>query len=319
MRYFDLRYCALAAAVVTAGCAGGSARVPSALLPQSRAVESASSRMTSTVLPTSVSTLFVADAPTNTIVEYPAGAENPTPIERITDGISNPIDITTDARGTLYVANAGAPESTPPTITEYPAGATAPSRTIVFDGLKHTPDHIAVGPDETLYVVLKQGDIFEYYRGAHEPSLVVPEPRIHGSPLGIITSPVAVDPQNDLFISYYGGACCGNGVLKFPPKSKTFSYVAGSVNIAGPLAFDEHEDLLIGNDYQPPRIVVLKDGKHTKFSAPLTSYLSFDAPDDLLYTAYGTVTIIDYTTQQVVGHISGIYDATGIAVSPNTY
>lgn len=260
-------------------------------------------------------TVFVSAGATNSVLEFPTGQTNPKPIARIKDGISIPLAVATDANGTLYVLNSGV---SPATVTEYPSGQTKPSKTLTLTGYRVDTysDFLAVGPDGTVYinVVDTQGNtlVVEFYRGATQPSLLVYGPSSPPAGQGFI----GVDRGNNLYVTYYGGACCGTWIEKYPLRSTGGTAYAGGP-VYGGITFDGTDNMLVvGAGHMR---VLAPSGKEVgRFTAPPANAISFDSVHSLLYTEYGTVTIIDYSTKKIFGAIGGIHDATSVAVSPNT-
>jgi hypothetical protein len=260
--------------------------------------------------------VFISDAAESAVFEYPAGVSDPKPIARITTGVRFPLGVATDARGTLYVLNA--PTSGPSNVTVYPTGQSTPSRTLTLPAAE---SYIAAGPDGTVYVegyVPGAGNgVFEFFPGADTPSLVINAPS--DPPVGF--GPIAADAENDLYVTVAGGSCCGVGVFRYPPRSQNGTYYPGTAGAFGALAFDGTGDLLIARPYYKYATIriVPPSGKATRFFSPRAIAMSFDAVDAALYIAYGTVSILDWNTKRPSGTIRAIYDATGIAVSPDPY
>jgi len=118
----------------------------------------------------------------------------------------------------------------------------------------------------------------------------------------------------------YGGACCGTGIAEYPANSKNPTFVRYANNLGGGVAFDSAGNL-IGSGKVDREYVdrILEANGEQTFDATPNNRMSFDAKDSMLYSTYGTVSILDFKTRQVVGTVRNIYDATGIAVSPATY
>jgi hypothetical protein len=117
--------------------------------------------------------MYVAGNANSVIDVYDiANVLHPTLLETITDGISQPVGISLDAAGTLYVANRTG------NVTIYPAGATSPSLTLT-SGLS-APVDVATDPQGNVYVADAGSSpkIVEYSPGQTTPSKTIANSQI---------------------------------------------------------------------------------------------------------------------------------------------
>jgi hypothetical protein len=132
-------------------------------------------------------TLFVANAGTSTITEYPAGSTAPS--VTLSNGISDPIAVAVDSIGRVYVS-----ESSGSTILEFPPRGLSPKRTIT--SLSY-PDGMTTDAANALYAT---------YSNSPPPSGVakcLPKLR-HCVKLALTTelaSDVKIDLQGDIAVS----------------------------------------------------------------------------------------------------------------------
>jgi hypothetical protein len=178
--------------------------------------------------------VYVSDQYKDAVYIYPANESNPAPVGEITDGISTPDGLAVDAKGNLYVANAGGS-----TVTVYPPGKTDPSQSY---SPGQNPVDVLVGSDGTVYIaqgILGCECIDEYAAGSTNPKLVIELDGTGGSPLFM-----ALNSSNDLYVSLSNAT-----VYEFAPgqTSGTNLGLAGLLNARG-LGFDPKGDLVVAND-----------------------------------------------------------------------
>jgi hypothetical protein len=310
MNLRSLRFAPFVAAGALAACSGGAPS--SATLPQTPLFQSL--ERTNAAAHASV---FVAVASLNEILEFPGGVANPKPQVAIRKGISNPIDLAVDGSGNLYVLNAGYGSHS--TITEYPPQATSPSFTLTIPRLSGPYAHMAVGPTGTIFTTdNEQGNIDVYLPGSTKPNETLTNPGFNGPPYGL--GSMAVDATNQLYVEAFGGSCCGTAIAVYRPYQEEYSWLKFSGSLGGPITFDGSGGTIVaGTMTKSPFIRDIFPHRYTQFAAPKAGFMSYDATDSMLYTTYGTVSIIDYNTKQVVGTLPNVYDATGVAVSPASF
>lgn len=306
--YSFARFCIFVlGAVGLAGCVGSMGPSASSSLPNSLSV----SATRGVSVP---SLVFVADRAASAVFAYPAGVDNPKPVETITDGISKPLGVATDAAGSVFVVNSGAgPRGN---VTAYKTGSLQPYMTFVPDTTFLLTGGIAVAADDSMYLVgssRNASEVRRYPAGASKPSFTI----YGGTQPGITFESVFVDRQSDVYVSFSGGACCGSGLLRYVPNSHVGRALFNG--LIGGIAADTSGDILASLAGKGVIRVYAPDGHLTHFGAPPAGPISFDSNDSLLYTTFGTVTIVNYATKTRFGSIRGIFDATGIAVSPNSY
>jgi DNA-binding beta-propeller fold protein YncE len=177
--------------------------------------------------------VYVSDFYVNAVEIYPARGKNPVPIGAITSGISVPDGLAVDAKGNLYVANAGST-----TVTVYKPGKITPFQTY---SPGPNPVSVLVGGDETVYI--GQGlegclCISEYAPGSMTPKLTIPLSGI-GDP-----SAMTLDGSNNLYVSLTNAT-----VYEFAP-GKTTGVSLGLSGLHNPrgLVFDPKGDLLVADD-----------------------------------------------------------------------
>lgn len=304
--YSTARLFALLGIVVLSGCAGGAFTSSSTpLLPQSV--------RQSPIAAPAQSVVFISVPSVNAIESFPGGVANPKPAVAIKTGINNPAGIAVGGSGTLFVNNTGNN-----TVTEYAPGATKPNFTLKLSA--GIGDAIAAGPDDSLYVTDQNGNIDVYPLHATQPSAILPNPGNGGPGYGL--GAIAVDKSDDVFVVGHGGECCGTGVFEYPAASPNSSFVAGTGAMGGGVASDAAGDLFTspGGTLRKNFVHVLHPGgTSTNFKAPPIALMTFDAAHQYLYSTFGTVTIYDYATRKIVGTISHIFDAYGIAVRPAAF
>lgn len=107
-------------------------------------------------------------------------------VATITQGLADPLGITIDKSGTLYVAN-----NANATVTEYPAGQSSPSVTLT-QGLLF-PNAVAVGGSGNLWVANGK-NVLEFPAGSSSPSLTLTD-GINGA------SGIAVNSRGTVYVA----------------------------------------------------------------------------------------------------------------------
>jgi streptogramin lyase len=127
--------------------------------------------------------LYVAGFSNNVVAIYDLGRFGFPQIGQITDGVNNPVGVTVDAQGAVYVANQGGGN-----VAIYPAGATTPSLTL-SQGLSQP----------TCAAVDTNGDVYVTDRGSVQNIVVYPQGQT--IPSTIITNVLIQNPVADFFDS----------------------------------------------------------------------------------------------------------------------
>jgi serine/threonine protein kinase, bacterial len=142
---------------------------------------------------THLSTRPRASATTTYIYAVTGGAvdairagKTPKIVATITQGVSNPLGLTVDKSGTLYVANNGNA-----TVTEYPAGQNTPSVTL-SQGLAF-PSDVAVDKSGNVWVS-NGSNVLEYPKGSQSPSFTLTN-GLNGA------DAVALDAEGAVYVS----------------------------------------------------------------------------------------------------------------------
>lgn len=196
----SLAGCAYIISLAACGAGSGSVQPPLAsnvrtIIPTARA----SGARAHSAYRASSTLVFVADT-TSEVQIYPAKKlkKNPGPIATITDSIGCPYGLAMDKKGTLYVANECAYNSSGYSVTEYPKGQTTHSVTIT-NGIEY-PAGLAVDKARTLYVsnsAYNNASIAEYKAGGTSPSTVITGQGLV-APWGL-----ALDAQQNLYVADY--------------------------------------------------------------------------------------------------------------------
>jgi DNA-binding beta-propeller fold protein YncE len=260
--------------------------------------------------------VYVSDDKDNAVEIYPARGKNPAPIGEITSGINVPDGLAVDAKGNLYVADAGSD-----TVTVYKPGTTTPFETY---SPGENPVSVLVGGDGTVYI--GQGlngclCITEYARGSMTPKLTIPLSGI-GDPMAM-----TLDSKNNLYVSLTNAT-----VYEFAPGDTTGMSLglSGLHNPRG-LVFDPKGDLLVADDplsLTNGYVDVYPPGE-TQYSQQITVgpqpfEIAFGRKDAQLYVANvgysydGFVEILDagqgYTEGNMIAQ--DLHQPLGVALSP---
>jgi hypothetical protein len=249
--------------------------------------------------------IFVSDAARGAI--YIFNATTLAPVGTITSGIDHPLGNFTDPAGDLYVANEAAN-----TVTVYPLGATTPSETY-STGLSQ-PVSVAVGSDGTVYVAeFAPGAVVEYDPGSTTPARTLTLPYPEG---------VALDSNNNLYVSYNDPNAELGEVQEFAPKSTTGTNLGISVEFSGDVKLDRHDNLIL-EDQSAQTIGYYAPGTTTPYGTIMTGVnaykLALNKEQCRLYVAdYGSaVPIFLYKNSgQEVQTISGLVLGSGVSITP---
>lgn len=256
--------------------------------------------------------IYVSDNSANAIEIYPQGKSNPSPIGKITDGISAPLGNFVDGKGTLYVANNGNN-----TVTEYPQGSTSPSVTLSTD--ISGPISVAADAKGTVAVgEFASGEILEFPAGSTTPTVTIT----------FLSRPEALtfDRTRHLYAAWNEDT--GSGLTGEVSKCQRMRAVCVSQGIAqgqsGGLALDPSGNIILGdqtnsviNIYapgatQPMRTISTTGHDPYKFE--------LNRGGKTLYVADNThalVAIYDYATGTLTGTISqGLLSAWGVSLYP---
>ncbi len=302
---YTVRLYVLASISVLAGCAGSTG------VPQTARADLFSH---GSLQETAKATVFVSDDTKNAILAFPAGVTNPKVRVAVTDGISDPQGIAVGGSGTLFVYNYGYPYGK---INEYAPGQTKPNLTFTPNG---PGGYIAAGKDDTLYLVNLDGNIDVYKARATQPWEQLPNPNFGNGPVGV--SSITVDASNDVFVVTGGGACCGVGVVEYPNASPNYFSVSDTGNMGGGLTTNAAGDLFASPGSMSRKgfiRVIPPKGTPISFKSPRIYEMSFDQTDRYIYGGIKTISIIDYRSKRVLGTVSGISNAWGVAVRPAAF
>lgn len=219
----------------------------------------------------------------------------------ITTGLSGPIAETLDKLGNLYVANLGNS-----TMTEYAPGQTTPSFT--YSSGISLPFVVAVDAHGNVYEGNGDGfgTINQYFQGVNSvlQSCSVGSGYVYG---------IAVDPSNDVFVSFFTGA-----------SDKIVEYVGGLTGCNGTtlsptfadaaqMVMDKKDDLVVVDDgnqsidiIAPPYTAVTGSFGSSVLHNPVSVTLSRD--NKLAFVAdaqLGEIFVFNYQTQSVVTTLGG--------------
>jgi sugar lactone lactonase YvrE len=261
-----LFYAGACAALLLAGCSGGT--------PASPALGGAGAARHGWISPLAKKKklLYVTDYTASIVLIYKQGASGAGPIGEIVSGIDQPQGDAVDKSGTLYVANEGNN-----TVTEYPAGSTDASVTL-STGISRPLD-VSVDSTGIVYVMDgSAGQILEFKPGSTSPDATV-----------TISHPAdAVNAKNnDLYVTYNASSAGHVAVCK--PLATSCTDLGISVGLAQGIAIDLHGNLLVGDVYGQT-IDIYKRGATTPFRTISVHYeqpskLALDKKDATLYMA----------------------------------
>jgi len=273
-------------------------------------------------------TIFVSDPNGNAVSEFSLSGKHQL-LGVLSGSFSGPTGMAVDGQGTLYVANAGGE------IVEYAKEGTQPSTVLNDPG--YWANAVAVGSDGTVYVA----NLFKDEQGsgqgagnvvAFAPGSTSPTETFNDSHFFYVTG-VAVDGQNDLFVSY------DEGTSKNPTRTgRVVEFVKGSSNpteiisVPGPrknsgtyaLALDKTGDVVVAA-YGAGAFYVYDPGNPKPIrsfgSGPaIVNGMAFDATGSSLFSSeLGTnaLDIFDYADGKMSGTIRLKFsDGYGVAVDP---
>lgn len=254
--------------------------------------------------------IFVSDFLANVVQIYPTTGSNPAPIGQITDGISGPMGSFVDGRGDFFTSN-----TTNFTVTMYPKGS--PTWTLRYTGLEY-PTDVTVGKDGMVYISDISGNkVFEYPKGSTRPKRILS-----------VTTPqgVALDAQNNLYVSYNTGAHGGGpgAVKEYAPHSTTGTTLAAQISWAAGDAIDGSGNLVVA-DQGTAQVEVFAPGASTP-TRVITQGLedpfriAFDKTFKHLYVAdaeANALFVYNYATGALTNTITnGLTSADGVAIYP---
>jgi hypothetical protein len=254
--------------------------------------------------------IYVSDFLANVVQIYPTTGSNPAPIGQITDGISGPMGSFVDAHGDLFTSN-----TTNFTVTMYPKGSL--NWTLRYTGLQY-PTNVTVGGDGTVYIADISGNkVFEYAKGSTRPKRIIS-----------VTTPqgVALDAQNNLYVSYNTGAHGGGpgAVNEYAPHSTTGTTLAAQISWAAGDAIDGSGNLVVA-DQSTAQVEIFAPGASSPTRVITTGLedpfrLAFDKTFKHLYVAdpeASAVFVYNYATGALTKTITNsLTSVDGVSVFP---
>jgi hypothetical protein len=234
---------------------------------------------------------------------YKSKGSNQSPMGTITSGLNGPEGMAVDKKLNLYVTNTGNN-----TVTVYAPGSLTPSATY-SSGLSE-PAGVTVGNDGTVYVSNLDNSVVEYPPGKMTPSITIS-----------INFPIAValDPSNNLYISYLGG------VEEVPPGSSTGTNLGITLDAPGGIAIDKQDDIVVA-DQTLPGVKVYPQGS----TQPSSTFATVDDPNPIAFNkkasqlfigdpTHNVVQVYSYPGETLVNTITtGVNFDAGVAVSPES-
>ena len=255
--------------------------------------------------------LYVSDYTESIILIFPQGSTNGEPIGEITQGVSTPAGVATDAQSNVYVANRGSS-----TVTIYPPGGPNPTTTIT-NGISG-PNDVMVDKNGTLYVAETQlGTVQEYKKGDTSPDFTltaVPKP-----------NGMSIDKHGNVYIASNQGSPSGHVVRCKPLSSSCKTLPMQPVQLASEAYVDLDGNVLLG-DILGELINIYAPGGATPIrtiNLPLQDPAQFqlDTKDNVLYIAdpnnFG-VALYDYAKgTQIAEFTFGVSDElVSLALAP---
>jgi hypothetical protein len=312
-----LRSVWISALAACAGCAGGQATssapgIPMSSLRQPQPAHRAGGWL-SPAARLGKHLIYVSDFTKNVVQIYPAKGSNPNPIGQITDGISGPEGSFVDEHGNLFVANV-----TNYTVTMYPRAST--TWKLRYTGFAY-PIDVTVGRDGMVYVVDLVGQkVVEFPKGKTRSKRTIAVTYPHG---------VALDPQNDLYVSYDTGAHgAGPGqVNEYAPGSTKGTSLGLPIVWAAGDAVDGASDVVVADQGSGSNaaVYVFPPGS-TKPSHTINQgmqdpfQIALDRPFKHLYVADPSVNallVYDFPAGTLVNTITnGLSSVYGVAIAP---
>jgi DNA-binding beta-propeller fold protein YncE len=194
--------------------------------------------------PAPKSLLYVSMVFSNEVLVYDATATDGAPIRRITNGIWIPGQVAVDAAGNLYVPNLGRYFNSQ-NLAVYAPGATSP--TITYTADLTTPVGVAVDKRGNMFVAnlcsgscQGGGSVVEFAPGNPTPVAVLSDPLLDS------IGGVAVDPHDDVFVSYSG--TLGGGIAEFRRGSTKALILDLNVLVPMGMGFGPNGDLIVADD-----------------------------------------------------------------------
>jgi hypothetical protein len=254
--------------------------------------------------------LFVANLPDNEVVMYDPNTPNPSPEGSISDGMSYPVGLAVDKKGTLYVSNEGND-----TITIYPAGQSSPSLTI-STGLDSNYGVTVDSKSDVFAANLGNDTVVSYKAGATSPFETIDFSNL-GQPVGLGADSkdniwVACDSTNTIYTIPAGSST---------PQNSNFDDVSGPIGIS----FGKHDVTYVANFGAKPSAVEIYAYGSTSPSGSITDGIEQNGPT---FNAFTRSEMFFQVNQfdNVVGYkkgktapfstIASISNPVGIASSP---
>jgi serine/threonine-protein kinase len=250
------------------------------------------------------------------VTVYRAGAKNPAPLARISDGIELPVGACIDGQGTLYVISDTASRSW---VSEYTLGKTTPSR-IITDGMNEA-SYCAIDGKGNLWVTNFYGpNVTEYLTGSKKPHAVITKGL--ENPIGI-----AFDPSGNLYVANFSrfypyGV---ENVVVYGPGSKSPSRtITDGITSPRGITVDSNGTLYVTNLYQNT-VAEYRSGQDDPFQ---TITQAMDRPEDVTVDKKGTLYVSNIANSSIVEFAprsltplnrqisKGLYEPSGIAYYP---
>ncbi|HTA54922.1 MAG TPA: hypothetical protein VK755_09305 [Candidatus Acidoferrales bacterium] len=238
----------------------------------------------------------------------------------ITNGIVNPVGLSMDRVGNLYVANFGHGTCCG-SVTEYAPGGQSPSST--YNNNMVAARGVTVDRLGNVYEADESGYVNEYFQGLNYATASCPSP---GSNLR--AAALAVDAGGDVFVSY----------LELSGPGPLYEYKGGLngcnatylVSVGSPdIVLDSNENLIVANFNSSPPSVDVLDPPYTAISREIGSGfkyptgLSINKKNNFAFVADAAnenVTVISYqngANTAVLGGSYGIKYPSAVVDGPN--
>ncbi len=265
---------------------------------------------------------YVSNIGANTVEEFHQSGRAQRPIATISDGISHPGGLATDAKGNLYVDDTSQYNGHW-VVQFYPPGATSPGKTYTKD--LSTPSDTVVAKDGTIYTanfnnsaegwvaVYPKGDVSKEYRLSDFGG---------GAPVF-----VTLDRQQNLYVAYEAGG--GSGVKKYKPGVKTGRDLKLNFGDGGGIQVDSSGNIIVVQQSEPPAILIFPPGK-TQPSRTITLpnggepfNIALNADDSALFASDSIGNVVDrfaYPSGVFQYFLAGGFsNPEGIATVPTAY
>jgi hypothetical protein len=239
-------------------------------------------------------------------------------------GLSEPVDVTLDKLGNLYVANYGG------SVTQYTPGNTTPAFTYTA-GMTHPYGVTADAHGNVFEADAGTGSssatVNEYFQGVNTPVASCAPGKSTGGNFGVLG--VAVDKKGDVFVAYIPPGSSNGAVAEYAGglagcNDKAFPF---SFNLPEGLALDANGNLLLCDtlngvvDVLPPPYTSISRTIGSGFTYPATVRLSKDNKRVFIAdNGPNTVTVVYYPTGsnlKVLGTPNGISNVGGAVDGPN--